>query len=460
MAAEKLLTDAKVRSASRARDGQYLRDGGGLRLRLLPPSPKHPKGAKLAEFHFKLRDESGEYRNGAIHLGTIGDPFTDPAGAVRAFTLQDAREARDAARELVGRGIDPRETRRLAEVEAVEAQRRRLLALESRRTVRQAFERWRELYLTEHHKDGGALVADLFERHILPAIGDTPLEEIEGHHIGDMLDGITSKGLRRTANMALSSTRQLLRWCMRKGWIRGDPTAALTRAEAGGKASPRKRVLTALEVVKLRDALPGAKLPERLRLALWLLLATGARVGELSGARAADFDLKAGLWHIPETKSGEPHTVHLSAFARKQVEALLKLRGKSAFLLPGRASEDEPDAPLNDKHISKSIHDRQREKPLKGRSKRAGALALPGGKWTPHDLRRTMATRMRDLGVSSDTIERCLNHKPQGIVGVYQHAELMPERRAAFDAWGAEIERLMALDASNIVALPDARAAA
>jgi hypothetical protein len=67
-----------------------------------------------------------------------------------------------------------------------------------------------------------------------------------------------------------------------------------------------------------------------------------------------------------------------------------------------------------------------------------------------------MATRMRDLGVSSDVIERCLNHKPQGIVAVYQRAELLPERRAAFEAWGRELERLMALDASNVVELPAA----
>ena len=58
--AENLLTDARVRTANRERDGLYLSDGGGLRIRLLPPSRKHPKGARLAEYHFKLKDAAGE----------------------------------------------------------------------------------------------------------------------------------------------------------------------------------------------------------------------------------------------------------------------------------------------------------------------------------------------------------------------------------------------------------------
>ena len=117
--AENLLSDARVRSASFEVDGHYLPDGGGLRIRLLPVSRNHPKGARLAEYHFKVKTE-GQYRHGSIHLGTIGDAFTDAAGITRPFTLKDARAARDAAREQVSKGMDPRESRRLAEREAAE----------------------------------------------------------------------------------------------------------------------------------------------------------------------------------------------------------------------------------------------------------------------------------------------------------------------------------------------------
>ena len=466
--AENLLSDARVRSASFGRDGHYLPDGGGLRIRLLPASKNHPKGARLAEFHFKLKDAAGDYKNGALHLGTIGDPFTDATGKTRPFTLSDAREGRNAARELVSKGIDPREAQRLAEAEAIEAQRLRLAHLDGRRTVKQAFEKWEALYLsakqkdgTPHRKDGGLFVRALFERHILPEIGDLPLETLRRAEVTEVLDKITGKGLLRTANMALSLLRQFVRWCAVRDWIERDPTLNLTKAAVGGKDKPRDRTLSQIEVVALRDALPASGLPARMQHALWVILGTGCRVGELSAARLADFDLKAQTWLIPETKNGAEHLVHLSAFTVGHLKAMFKLAAGSDYLLPGRASDDdENDRPISDKVLTKLVGDRQRDKPLKGRSKASDALLMARGKWTPHDLRRTMATMMRsELRVSADVVERCLNHTPQGIVGVYQTGELMEERKEAFTAWGKELQRLMKLDRSNVAELP-ARAAA
>lgn len=461
--AENLLTDARLRTANRARDGLYLSDGGGLRVRLLDPSRKHPKGARLAEYHFKLRDAAGDYRNGALHLGTIGEAFTDDAGRVRAFGLADARRARDAARELVGKGQDPRIVQRLARADAADAQRRRVAALDSRRTVRQAFDEWERLYLGAHRCDGGAGLRGMFELHVLPHVGDLPLEELRRVHLLELLDRVAAAGKKRTANLVLGAVRQLCRWAVLREWIAADPTFGVTRAAAGGRELPRERTLSALEIGELRDKLPGSGLAERMQAAVWLLLATAARVGELSGAKVADFDLQAGEWHVPETKSGRAHLVHLSPFAVGLVRRLAELGGGSAYILPRRTADDDDaaaDRPISAQTIGKQVRDRQRGAALKGRTKKRGALVLARGEWTPHDLRRTAATMMREaLGVSSDVVERCLNHKPQGIVAVYQRGELLADRRAAFDAWGAEIERLRALDASNVVALPGARAA-
>lgn len=469
---ERLLTDAKARTATRDVDGPYLGDGGGLRIRLLPPSRLHPRGAKLAEYSYRS-PSSGKLTT--IGLGTLFEPHMDSDGNTRPFTLNDARDARDAARVQVAEGIDPRDTRRLAQQEAVEAQRARIAELDSRRTVRTAFDAWMKLYVAQHRKDGGDAVQAMFDRDVLAVIGDMPLDALRRGHVSEMLDKIIARGARRTANAVLATLRQMLRWCLARDWVQADPTIGLAKRSVGGKETPRDRVLSKDEILALRDALPVSGLRPRMQHAIWLLLATGVRVGELSNAAVVDFDLDAGEWHLPETKNGKAHLVHLSPFALQHVRALIDLGRGSQWLLPARDptravdrdDDDDDDAdevddsrPISDKIISKAVGDRQRETPLKGRAKASQALVLPGGRWTCHDLRRSMATHMRDLGISSDTIERCLNHTPQGIVGTYQRGTLMADRRAAFDAWGAELVRLQTATrrTTNVVPMPVASA--
>lgn len=458
--AENLLSDARLRSASAARDGAYLPDGGGLRIRLLAPSRKHPKGARLAEYHFKVKDEAGIFRNGALHLGTIGETFTDEAGITRAFGLADARRKRDAARELVAKGINPRVAQRLQLAEQAEQQRQRLAELDNRRTVRQAFERWHETRLAAARKDGGASIAALFALHVLPRIGEKPLAEVRRADVVDLLDPLVLQGKVRTAHLALAQVRALFRWVAERDEGIPDPTATLTTRAFGGRVKARERVLSRMEIVDLRDRLAAGVLPERITHAVWLLLATGARVGELSAARIADFDLQAREWHIGTTKTGRPHIVHLSDFALQHLARLFGLAGASRYLLPQRRPRgfDEgevEDRPIGHEVIGKAVRDRQRATAHKGRTMATGALVLQRGEWTPHDLRRTMATRMReDLKVSSDVVERCLNHAPQGVVAVYQRTELLAERRAAFEAWGNELQELMHVKRTNVVELP------
>jgi integrase len=439
-----LLTDASLRGATLEKDGRYLRDGGGLRVRLLPPSAQHPKGARLFEYHFKVK-AGDEWKHGQLHLGTYGDTVTDASGRRHVYGLERARADCAAARALVAQGIDPREARRLRELEEQAEQRRKLAehhAQANRRSVKAAFESWRALYLVREHKDGGALVESHFGRHILPVLGEKALQDVGKADIVPILDGLVGAGRLRTANALLALLRQFFRWCMARDWIDREPTFGLSKAAVGGTEAPRERNLSFDELAALPDRMAAAKLPERVRHAVWLLAATGARVGELSGARLAEFDFEACEWRIPaeRSKNGLAHLVHLSAFAIEHAQALMRAgtdaKGKPAeLILPGRDRRE----PIDDKTVAKLVRDRQRARRIKGRSKKAGELVLPGGEWTPHDLRRTMASRMGDLGIRPDVIERCLNHKPEGLVAVYQRAELLPERKAAFERWGDKL---------------------
>ena len=80
---------------------------------------------------------------------------------------------------------------------------------------------------------------------------------------------------------------------------------------------------------------------------------------------------------------------------------------------------------------------------------------LDGGRWTPHDLRRTAATVMGELGVRPDVIEKCLNHTDENkIKRTYQRQVMAPERKAAFDALGARLELLANEQSENVILLP------
>jgi hypothetical protein len=67
--------------------------------------------------------------------------------------------------------------------------------------------------------------------------------------------------------------------------------------------------------------------------------------------------------------------------------------------------------------------------------------------WTVHDLSRTVATRMADIGVQPHVIEAVLNHvsgHKAGVAGIYNRSTYATEKRAALDTWGNHIRVIVA----------------
>jgi integrase len=104
------------------------------------------------------------------------------------------------------------------------------------------------------------------------------------------------------------------------------------------------------------------------------------------------------------------------------------------------------------KSVSKQIGDRQtqfkkRAGPLTHR-KHDNSLTLSGGRagaWTPHDLRRTGATMMQQLGVALDLIDRCQNHVLGGsrVRRAYLHHDYAAEKRDAWERLGERLDALL-----------------
>jgi integrase len=75
--------------------------------------------------------------------------------------------------------------------------------------------------------------------------------------------------------------------------------------------------------------------------------------------------------------------------------------------------------------------------------------------WGPHDIRRTVATRMADIGVQPHIIEQILNHQSghkRGPAGIYNRSSYEREVRAALALWEDHLSALVAGGERKIVA--------
>jgi integrase len=179
-------------------------------------------------------------------------------------------------------------------------------------------------------------------------------------------------------------------------------------------------------------------------LALKLALVTAQRIGEVTGIAAAELDLNdtAPIWIIPgeRCKNGKPNRVPLSPLAVKLIAEARKVAGDSRWLFPSPDGDGsiDPHAP------TRALH---RARP-----------AIGIDNFRVHDLRRTAASRMAEMGISPHVISLILNHATarEGTITnkVYVQYSYDREKREALDAWGSKLQQIVANTTSpNIVSI-------
>lgn len=406
------------------------------------------------ERHFYFRYTSSSSERVFLPLGVY-----DPAG-VDGLTLKEARLKAGELSRLYQSGIrDLREhiqAEEEARTAAREAEQQRLAtekaALEevkakqaARKTVQDLFDHWAKVDLI-NRKDGGDEVRRMFNKDVLPLLGNMPLEEVRKGHITEVTDVLLARGVNRMAKLIFSLMRQMFRFAVDRDLIDHDPTASIRKAKIGGKDVERDRVLSEEEISSLAKLLPDAGLLTSTEAAVWIALSTCCRIGELMNARWENIDLKAGTWLIPseDSKNGKAHSVTLSDFAIQQFERIKAISGESPWCYPNTKKT----GPVCSKTVTKQLSDRQRkpdQATMSNRSANSQALVLKGGKWTPHDLRRTGATIMTALGVLPEVAERCLNHTEENKVKrTYQRHSYAKEMSEAWHSLGAHLKIMTA----------------
>lgn len=422
----------------------------------------------------RVRMRLGTYDENGVHGLSLTQARREVADLRKKYkdAGKDLRGHKQAQQAVEQERLALEAARLRAEAEALEAERKAREAAEAARiTVTQLFERWHSTTLV-HRKDRGAEMRRLFEKDVLPVVGHVAVEDLKKGHVTEVVDKLKSRGVDRTARVAFASIRQMLRFAVDRDVLEVDPTASMRKSKIVGADVERERKLEADEIRMLVRQMPAARLADSTERAVWIALATCCRIGELLTARWENVDLERRTWLIPASnaKNGKALKVALSDFA---VEQFRKLRDAAEADLQERRQADPqamltpwvyPNRTLDDhvcpKTVTKQLADRQRQgaKPMSGRAKgdRATALVLPGGKWGPHDLRRTGASTMGELGVMPDVIERCLNHKQQDKVKrIYQRHNYEAEMRQAWQLLGDRLALLVSTaEGGNIHVLP------
>lgn len=202
-----------------------------------------------------------------------------------------------------------------------------------------------------------------------------------------------------------------------------------------------------IKVLWLR--LDTAAMSDESRRALKLILVTAQRPGEVAGMQLSEIDGR--WWTIPpeRSKNKKAQRVYLTDLAQNLIG-----EGRHGFVFPSPhiIKKKEPMAwhalsraivnncPTGCVNDCKKCQDNEclaDKRKLVEKNK----LGIPH--FTPHDLRRTAATFMAQMGAMDEVIDAVLNHSKQGVIKVYNQYRYDKEKQAIWEAWAKTLNGII-----------------
>lgn len=407
----KALTDALIRSAKASGDKRLeIADSRcvGLVVRITP--------AGVKSFSFRFRDP----RSGNVSRATIG--------AYPDVSLADARKKADQYRAQVAGGLNPVEAKRKARLES------------TTRTFQALADRYIEEHAKRFKKSHEADERNL-RLHVTPKWGKRRFDEISRADVIELVEGMISAGTPTQANRVQALISKVFSFAEDVGLLPAHPFARLS------KRAPENVGRRVLSDAEIRVCWPRIVLPpvtRKVGLAIRLQLLTAARPGEVAGLQRSELhrltDPENAAWVLPaeRSKNGRAHYVPLSPLAVETIHEALKLiEDDEQYLFPSPTREREA---ITAHSLAVAM----------ARFARKLDANLPGAKeWkadppSPHDLRRTVATRLSETGFPKEDRDAVLNHTPQDVGSKhYDLYDRAKEKRKALNTWSAAVQMIL-----------------
>jgi len=380
------LTDRTIQN-TKPKDAQYElydSDVRGLTIRV------SPSGAKTFSLLYKMG------KNRRLTLGRYP-----------SVSLAEARQRARQALSEISRGVDPANEKRLA---------------------RRNYENYLFSHVIEDYVENYAKINTrswnetnrILQREFAPEWKNVSLDKIKRQDVLNLLDKIRRRS-PSAANHAFAAIRGFFNWCVSRGYLQHSSCAGLRMPS---KAQSRDRVLTDTEIAAIWNACDQIGYP--FGTITKLLFLTGQRRNEVAEMEWADVDLINGIWTQPSSKnkSARKHIVPLSSVARDVLQHVLRVHDDLVFPARGK------------------------DRAASGFSKWKVKMDQLTGvtRWTLHDTRRTVATKLAALGIPIHVTELILNHsstKLSGVTGVYNRHEYLQERREALERWADHLSGLL-----------------
>ena len=369
---------------------------------------------------FALRITAGRARAFVLNYRCQGRERRLTIGQYPTWSTSAARKEARKLRQLVDQGNDPlaeREAGRHPDTEGrFEARAEQFLAharAKRGRSLRPATTKeYRRALLT----------------YALPLHGK-PLAEIRRGEIASLIQPLAAERGEVTAMRTRAALSRLYSWAIASGHVEVNP---VTGTE--GYATPkRERVLSDRELAAIWAATEDRTDFNLIgRLCLW----TGCRRAEAGGM--ADSELDGATWAIPGART-KNHRALVLPLPRQAIEALAawpRVAGRDLLFGQGRSGFQGWSA------AKKQLDEQAR-------------LDRP---WALHDMRRTVETRLKGLGISKEHVSKLLNHAAGPVTEAYDWHDYLPEKRAALQKWADALDQIVGTTPSgNIVSMTAAR---
>jgi integrase len=356
------------------------------------------------------------------------------AGGSRRMTLGSAAvlsadKARQQARKVLGRvanGEDPQADR--SDRRTKDAQSFRSVVAEYLEAKRSDVRRRTHVELSRYLTGG-----------YTKALHGMPIDTITRKDIASRLIAITRESGSITAARARAALSGFFVWCMQMGLIEANPIIGTIQPK---DSEGRSRVLSNAELVTIWKTVGDDAYGKVMR----LLILTGCRRQEIGGMRWSELNEADGMWTLPaaRAKNKHAHTLPLPPAAWQIINSVPRMVGRD-HVFGVRAAVG-----FRDWSDAKDALDR-----------RLGEqMTAP---FVLHDVRRSVATGMADIGIQPHIIEQVLNHvggHKGGVAGIYNRSSYAREVKIALATWADHVRTLVEGGERRVVSLPTSPATA